>query len=96
MVDGWLQNDGQRYIRPQGGTPPRLTDGEMLTLLLAHQLAYAHWRAQGGHTAKLGIKNFRLLTVTKSEARMRNTTLNQDGDPVMVMVVTMIVPRRPS
>ncbi len=43
MVDQWLQNDGARYIRPQGGTPPRLTDGEMLTLLLAHQLAQAKW-----------------------------------------------------
>ena len=28
--------------------------------------------------------------------RVRNTTLNQDGQPVMVQVVTMIVPRRPS
>ena len=28
--------------------------------------------------------------------RVRNTTWNQDGKPVMVMVVTMIVPRRPS
>jgi acyl dehydratase len=28
--------------------------------------------------------------------RMRNTTLNQDGQVVMVQVVTMIVPRRPS
>jgi acyl dehydratase len=28
--------------------------------------------------------------------RVRNTTLNQDSEPVMVMVVTMIVPRRPS
>ena len=28
--------------------------------------------------------------------RVRNTTLNQDGERVMVMVVTMIVPRRPS
>jgi acyl dehydratase len=27
--------------------------------------------------------------------RVRNTTLNQDREPVMVMVVTMIVPRRP-
>ena len=44
MVDKWLQTEGQRYIRPQGGTPPRLTDGEMLTLLLAHQLAQARWR----------------------------------------------------
>jgi acyl dehydratase len=26
--------------------------------------------------------------------RVRNTTLNQDSEPVMVMVVTMIVPRR--
>lgn len=28
--------------------------------------------------------------------RVRNTTRNQDGEPVMVHVVTMIVPRRPS
>jgi acyl dehydratase len=28
--------------------------------------------------------------------RVRNTTLNQDGHPVMVQVVTLIVPRRPS
>ena len=28
--------------------------------------------------------------------RVRNTTLNQDGEPVMVQVVTLIVPRRPS
>lgn len=27
--------------------------------------------------------------------RVRNTTLNQDGQPVMVQVVTLIVPRRP-
>jgi acyl dehydratase len=27
--------------------------------------------------------------------RVRNTTLNQDGQPVMVLVVNMIVPRRP-
>jgi acyl dehydratase len=28
--------------------------------------------------------------------RVRNTTLNQDSEPVMIMVVTMIAPRRPS
>ena len=28
--------------------------------------------------------------------RVRNTTLNQKGQPVMVQVVTMIVPKRPS
>src|SRR4051812_41153270 len=28
--------------------------------------------------------------------RVRNTTLNQDGQPVMVQVVTMVVPRRQS
>jgi acyl dehydratase len=28
--------------------------------------------------------------------RVRNTTLNQDGQAVMVLVVNMIVPRRPS
>lgn len=44
IVDEWLQSDGNRYIRPEGGTPPRLSDGEMLTLLLAHQLSQATWR----------------------------------------------------
>jgi acyl dehydratase len=29
-------------------------------------------------------------------ARVRNTTLNQDGQAVMVVVVNIIVPRRPS
>jgi acyl dehydratase len=28
--------------------------------------------------------------------RVRNTTLNQAGQPVMVQVVTLVVPRRPS
>jgi hypothetical protein len=44
MVDEWLQKEGQRYLRPEGGAPPRLSDAEMLTLLLAHQLAQAKWR----------------------------------------------------
>ena len=39
---------------------------------VAKLLGYAHWRADGGHTRKLGIKGFRVLTVTTSEARMRN------------------------
>lgn len=44
MVDEWLQKEGQRYLRPEGGAPPRLSDAEMLTLLLAHQLSQATWR----------------------------------------------------
>jgi hypothetical protein len=44
MVDEWLQREGQRYLRPQGGAPPRLSDAEMLTLLLAHPLSQAQWR----------------------------------------------------
>jgi hypothetical protein len=44
MVDEWLQREGQRYLRPEGGAPPRLSDAEMLTLLLAHQLSQARWR----------------------------------------------------
>jgi acyl dehydratase len=28
--------------------------------------------------------------------KVRNTTLNQDGEPVMVLVVNLVVPRRPS
>jgi hypothetical protein len=39
---------------------------------LTKLLGYARWRQEGGHTRKLSIKNFRVLTVTKSEARMRN------------------------
>jgi hypothetical protein len=31
---------------------------------------YAGWFEQGGHTRKLGIRSFRVLTVTKSEPRM--------------------------
>jgi acyl dehydratase len=31
---------------------------------------------------------------SRGVVRVRNTTLNQDREPVMVMVVTMIVPRR--
>lgn len=43
IVTDWLQADGQRYIRPQGGAPPACSDGEMLTLILAHQLSQATW-----------------------------------------------------
>lgn len=34
--------------------------------------AYADWRRGGRHIALLGIKNFRVLTVTRSEARLDN------------------------
>ncbi len=44
MVDQWLQKEGHRYLRPEGGAPPRLSDAEMVTLLLAHQLAQGKWR----------------------------------------------------
>jgi hypothetical protein len=43
IVCDWLKADGQRYIRPLGGRPPALTDGEMLTLLLAQQFVFAAW-----------------------------------------------------
>jgi Transposase DDE domain len=43
IVTDWLQQDGQRYIRPQGGAPPACSDGELLTLILAHQLSQATW-----------------------------------------------------
>jgi len=43
IVCDWLKAEGQRYIRPLGGRPPDLTDGEMLTLLLAHQFVFATW-----------------------------------------------------
>lgn len=43
IIDQWLKTDGQRFIRPQGGRPPDFTDAEMLTLILAHQLAHAQW-----------------------------------------------------
>lgn len=44
MIDEWLERKGLGYLRPEGGTPPRLSDAEMLTLLLAHQLFQARWR----------------------------------------------------
>ena len=44
MVDKWLQREGHRYLRPEGGAPPRLSDAEMLTLLVAHHLSQATWR----------------------------------------------------
>ena len=34
--------------------------------------SYWRWYQAGGHTEKLGIKAFRVLTVTKSEERLRN------------------------
>jgi hypothetical protein len=34
-------------------------------------LGYREWFSQGGHTKKLGIKSFRVLTVTKSEERLK-------------------------
>ena len=43
IIDDWLKEHGQLYLRPLGGAPPRFTAAEMLTLILAHQLAYAHW-----------------------------------------------------
>jgi acyl dehydratase len=33
---------------------------------------------------------------TRGVVRVRNTTLNQDGQPVMVQVASLIVPRRPA
>lgn len=44
IVCAWLKAGGQAYIRPAGGSPPTFSDGEMLTLLLAHQLAQATWQ----------------------------------------------------
>ena len=37
--------------------------------------AYWHWWKQGGPGKKLGIKRFRVLTITKSEERMENLRL---------------------
>jgi hypothetical protein len=44
MVVEWLQSEGERYVRPEGGAPPRLSDAEMLTLLLVHHLSQGKWR----------------------------------------------------
>ena len=48
---------------------------------LAKLHAYQAWHAAGGHTAALGIKSFRVLTVTKSVERMRGllTAAAEDG-----------------
>jgi hypothetical protein len=35
-------------------------------------VSYWRWYRAGGHTEKLGIKGFRVLTVTKSEERLRS------------------------
>jgi Transposase DDE domain len=43
IVCDWLKTVGQPAIRPAGGSPPALTDGEMLTLLLAQQFVFATW-----------------------------------------------------
>lgn len=43
MIDAWLNREGQRLIRPDGGAPPRFSDAEMLTLILAHHLVYGAW-----------------------------------------------------
>lgn len=43
IVADWLKAGGHGYIRPQGGTPPVLSDAELLTLILAHQFVYATW-----------------------------------------------------
>lgn len=40
--------------------------------VLRKLLGYWAWFGQGGHTEKHGIKSFRVLTVTKSEARLRH------------------------
>ncbi len=45
-----------------------MTRGRFLQKLLG----YWEWYSQGGHIRKLGIKSFRVLTVTKSEERMRS------------------------
>jgi Transposase DDE domain len=44
IIDHWLKADGQRFIRPQGGRKPDFSDAELLTLIIAHQLAYAQWQ----------------------------------------------------
>jgi hypothetical protein len=41
--DRRLQADGARRIGPVGGAPPRFSDGDLLTLLLVHQGAFADW-----------------------------------------------------
>jgi protein involved in plasmid replication-relaxation len=47
---------------------------------LAKLYAYQTWHAAGGHTAALGIKAFRVLTVTKSVERMRSLLMAAAGD----------------
>ena len=42
---------------------------------------YWAWHEQGGHTAALGIKTFRVQTVTKSEERLRSLLAATAGAP---------------
>ena len=63
LPDG--QNRAFFFLEADRSTMP----GERFRAKLA---AYVDWRRRGGHTALLGIRNFRVLTVTRSEARLEN------------------------
>jgi hypothetical protein len=61
----WLpegRNRAHFFLEADRSTMPRERFVEKL-------VAYATWHAQGGHTAQLGVRNFRVLTVTKSGER---------------------------
>jgi len=61
LPDG--RNRAHFFLEADRSTMPR----ERFVAKLA---AYARWRVGGGHRENLGIKNFRVLTVTKSDERV--------------------------
>jgi len=61
LPDG--RNRAHFFLEADRSTMPRERFVEKLA-------AYVRWRAGGGHTERLGIKSFRVVTVTKSEERV--------------------------
>jgi hypothetical protein len=72
----WLAEGGNRaffFLEADRSTMPR---DRFLTKLRA----YHAWHGAGGHTRSLGIKSFRVLTVTKSAERMASLLAAAAGD----------------
>lgn len=64
----WLPDGGNRawfFLEADRSTMPR-------ERFIRKLEAYWVWHTKGGQTAALGIKSFRVLTVTRSEARVRS------------------------
>ncbi|HEX4497258.1 MAG TPA: replication-relaxation family protein [Thermoanaerobaculia bacterium] len=60
------------FLEADRGTMPIMRKELTQTSFLRKLLAYRETWAQGSHRAHLGISNFRVLTVTKTEDRVKN------------------------